>query len=74
MSDSEGFAENFYESCDTENDILEELADKFNCLKPYQFEPEKELVKDTDENEEEYSEESDGKSKSKRTYRKYYLV
>ena len=25
MSDSEGFAENFYESCDTENDILEEL-------------------------------------------------
>ena len=52
MSDSEGFDENSYESYDTENDILEELADKFNCLKPYQFEPEKELVKDTDESEE----------------------
>ena len=64
MSDSEGFDENSYESYDTENDILEELADKFNCLKPYQFEPEKELVKDTNESEEESSEESDGDSQS----------
>ena len=30
MSDSERFDENSYESYDTENDILEELADKFN--------------------------------------------
>ena len=64
MSDSEGFDENSYESYDTENDILEELADKLNCLKPYQFEPEKELVKDTDESEEECSEEIDGESQS----------
>ena len=63
MSDSEGFNENSYESYDTENDILEELADKFSCLKPYQFEPEKELVKDTDESGE-CSEESDGESQS----------
>ena len=40
------------------------MADKFNCLKPYQFEPEKELVKDTDEIEEECSEGSDGESQS----------
>ena len=40
------------------------MADKFNCLKSYQFEPEKELVKDTDESEEECSEESDGESQS----------
>ena len=66
MSDSEGFDENSYESYDTENVILEELTDKFNCLKPYQFEPEKELVKDTDESEEECSEESDGESQSQR--------
>ena len=40
------------------------MADKFNFLKPYQFEPEKELVKVTDESEEECSEESDGESQS----------
>ena len=40
------------------------MADKFNCLKPSQFEPEKELVKDTDEIEEECSEGSDGDSQS----------
>ena len=43
-------------SSDVENDILEDLGDKIKCLKPCQFEPEKEaitLVADTDESEEE---------------------
>lgn len=62
MSDSE----NSYESSDTESDILEELVDKFKCLKPYQFEPEKEVITDTDDSEED-SEESDGESQNQAT-------
>ena len=49
------------ESYDSEGDILEESVDKL--LKPYQFEPEKEVITDNDESKED-SEQSDGGSQN----------
>ena len=49
-------------SSDVEKEILKDLGDKIKCLKPYQFEPEREpitSVADTDESDAECSEESD---------------
>ena len=63
MSDFEELSdENTYDT-DSESDSLEELVDQFKCLKPYQFEPEKEVVSETDESGED-SEESDGESQN----------
>ena len=53
MSDLEELSdENSYQSSDTKSAILEELFDKFKILKPYRFDPEKEVITDTDESEE----------------------
>ena len=46
-----------------ESDILEESVDKFKSIKVYQFEPEKEVITDTNESEED-SEESDNESQN----------
>lgn len=37
-----------YESLNAESDILGELVSNFKSLKPYQFEPEQEVISDTD--------------------------
>ena len=44
MPESEVSSDENSTSSDVENDILEELGDKIKCLKPYQFESEKEAI------------------------------
>lgn len=49
-----------YESLNAESDILGELVSNFKSLKPYQFEPEQEVISDTDKSEEDSEEMGDG--------------
>lgn len=55
MSDSEELSEeNPYEYYNAENIILEKLRDKATCFKPYQFDSQKELIADSEKNEEKH--------------------
>ena len=43
---------NLFMNLSMRGDILEKLCDEFKSLKPYRFEPGKEVITDTDKSEE----------------------
>ena len=53
-SDSEELSENSYESSNDGNDDLEKITDNLTCLKPYQFEPEREMITDSEKGKEDF--------------------